>query len=403
MKRLIILYAFLALAIYIGLHVGKDPGYVFIALGHWTIETPLWLAAVVLVVSFLLLYGGVQFLKKIGRSPAAIKRVFSSRRAKRANHKTHQGLIAFSEGRWKEAENMLSKGLPGNQLPLVNYLISARAAEEQGDLEARDNYLNQALKSMPEAKIAILLTQAQLQIASQQYEQADATLNYIAELSPNHFYLLKMQAELYSRMQQFERLEPLLCQIRKAKLFNEEKLIRLEVNTYQALLSKKISQRALADIDTLYQSVPKSLKYRSEIAGNYAAALLLQEKNELAESTLKTALKKQYDDELALLYASIESSKPSGKLSFLEGYLSKEGSSPALLLALGRLSHQLKLWGKARSYLEKSLRLEENPKVIYELGRLHESMNENEKAEKYFNQSLNAVFKEPTDRDSEVF
>ncbi len=402
MRRLFFLYLFLAIAVTLGLYIGKDPGYVFLSFGHYTVETPLWVAITAIFLLFLVSYAILRLLAKLGGLRQGIRSISSRRRAKKANKKTHLGLIAFSEGRWQEAETMLNKGLPGNQLPLVNYLISARAAEAQGDLKARDNYLNEALKAMPEAKIAILLTQAQLQIASQQYEQADATLNYIGQLAPNHVYLLKMQALLYQRMQSYERVYPLLPKLKKQSFLSKEKYQDLEARTYQHLFSSLIKERQFVKLDELYKSVPKSLRYQESIVNDYCQGLLLQEKQEAADSLLKSAIKKSFSSKLVTLYAQIPCKKTSNKLSFLEGFTNQHADSSELLLALAKLSYQLKLWGKTRSYLEKCLKISRTPKAIYELGRLHEALNENDKAEKYFNQALNAVFNEPIDSTQQI-
>ncbi len=397
MKRLIWFYLVLIVGVFIALQINKDPGYVFISLGNYTIETPLWVAIIAIVLLFTFLYTLLRTIAKFLKIRGVLSRFFAKRSEAKAIKITEQGLIAFSEGRWTDAKSLLTKGLHKNKHPLVNFMISARAAEAQGDISARDKYLSQALTTIPDAKVAILLTQAQLQIASSQYEQAEATLNYIKELAPNHSYLNKMFIELYEHLEQWEKAQPMLSKLKNTNIYSLSQYERLEIKIYSKLFEMLVKERELVKLDEYYKHLPRTIRYQSDIVYQYCQGLLIQDRVELCDSTLKAALKKHYDGRLVKLYANIECKKISSKLSFLEGFLLPHPNCPHLLLALARLSYQLKLWGKTRSYLEKNLQISNDPKAIYELGRLHEALNENEKADKYYNQALNAVFNEPKD------
>jgi HemY protein len=58
------------------------------------------------------------------------------------------------------------------------------------------------------------------------------------------------------------------------------------------------------------------------------------------------------------------------------------------LLTLGRLSLQNRLWGKARDYLESSLRMQRNPEACAELARLLASLGETERSNQLFEEGL---------------
>ncbi|MNN98062.1 hypothetical protein D3C81_2173590 [compost metagenome] len=57
-------------------------------------------------------------------------------------------------------------------------------------------------------------------------------------------------------------------------------------------------------------------------------------------------------------------------------------------MTLGRLSLQNRLWGKARDYLESSLRFERNPETCAELARLLASLGETERSNQLFQEGL---------------
>ena len=78
----------------------------------------------------------------------------------------------------------------------------------------------------------------------------------------------------------------------------------------------------------------------------------------------------------------MESADKNAQLATAEKWLSDFGNNATLLLALGRICINLKLWGKAQNYLEASLGLENTPQTCLELANLYqrEELNEQEKA-----------------------
>ncbi len=78
------------------------------------------------------------------------------------------------------------------------YLVAAKAAQELGALDRRDGYLHQALRVAPDAKVAILLTQAELQYEQGQYEYCLVTLHELQKLAPHNRQLLKLSASVYT-------------------------------------------------------------------------------------------------------------------------------------------------------------------------------------------------------------
>jgi hypothetical protein len=76
------------------------------------------------------------------------------------------------------------------------------------------------------------------------------------------------------------------------------------------------------------------------------------------------ALKRKYDSHLARLYGLVRGSDPARQLQTAEGWLKEHPADPSLLLTLGRLCLQNSLWGKARDYLESSLRCSATRKPV---------------------------------------
>ena len=82
------------------------------------------------------------------------------------------------------------------------------------------------------------------------------------------------------------------------------------------------------------------------------------------------------------------SAVPGRQLQAAEGWLKDHPNDPGLLLTLGRLCLQNSLWGKARDYLESSLRLQRNPEACAELARLLAQLGDAERSNQLFQEGL---------------
>jgi HemY protein len=69
--------------------------------------------------------------------------------------------------------------------------------------------------------------------------------------------------------------------------------------------------------------------------------------------------------------------------------LAKHPRDAELLLALGRIALRNRLWGKARDYLESSLRLAARPDTCAELARLCEHLGETQQARALLARAVN--------------
>ncbi len=372
--RLTIIFLVLLLSVLLGIQLSHDPGYLLITVNHWSIETTLWFALITLILGFVLLHGLVLLISKVHRSPRTLRRWRAKRRALKAQARTRQGIIEFSEGYWSEAQNHLIKALPDTDSPLFNYLTAARAAQEMGNNQLRDDYLREAQQAMPEAKIAVELTQAQLQLANHQWEQALATLQHLKYLAPRHPYVLKLLMQLYIEVKDWPQLIALLPELKKNRVVLGKDFDQLRQQTYLNYLSDLAKYGQANDLKKLVKQLPKKLAHNPELMVVYGEFLLSQKEHELAEKIISNCLGKQFDEKLIGLYGQIKSNAK--QLAFAETLLKKQPHSAELYLCLGRLSLNNHLWGKAKIYFEQSLSLAANPVAYEELGKLLERLSD---------------------------
>ena len=109
-------------------------------------------------------------------------------------------LIALQEGKWADAEKQVLRHARRSDEPLIHYLIAAKAAQKQNNIEHRDHYLRLAHKVAGDDIVVAGLAQAELQIAADQKEQARVTLEDLRKLSPKHLYVLQSLLKVYEDM-----------------------------------------------------------------------------------------------------------------------------------------------------------------------------------------------------------
>lgn len=387
--RTLFFFAILLCSVLLGIQLHADPGYLLIALNHWTIETTLWVGLFALLCLFISAHLTLQLCAKLFRSPSTLSRWYTKRLAQKAQVITNKGLIEYSEGYWEKAQNHLIAALPNTDTPLLNYLTAARAAQKMGDSTLRDHYLREAQQSMPEAKIAVELTQAQLQLANHQWEQALATLRHLQDLAPKHPYVLKLLMQLYEQVRDWPQLIALLPQLQKHKIIAPQLLQSIERNAYLQTMIDMEKQHQQDAVTHLYNTLPKNIRNHHEIVIEYSQFLLKNEQYTDAEAVLRSALRREFNNRCIELYCQLPSNEQ--QLIFAESLLKKNPHSASLFLCLGHQAVKQQLWGKAKSYLEQSLALQPMPKAYMELGLLYEQIQDPVQASECYKKGLDLV------------
>jgi HemY protein len=400
MKKTIIFSVFLFSLVVLGVAAlwVSDYGYVLITSGDWTFESPLSRAIVIAALLLIVLYFILRGLSRIWRLPTLFRNFLQRRKSERARRNITRGLIELTEGHWHKAELVLTKDIANADTPLLNYLLAARAAQQQDADDRRDRYLRLAHETTPKADIAIGLTQAELQMAHAQTEQALATLTHLRQLAPKHPYLLKLLGTLYVQLNEWSKLAELLPEIRKRGVIQGKKLQELERTAYSQFLRFVSRSQSVYTLEEQWKSLPRQLRADVEIFRVYIDCLLQTKQWTIVERQLRLFLAKEWDENLALMYSRIETTQPKKLLDHAETWLKDHGRSPKLLLTLGRLCNRLQLWGKARVYFETSLAVQPTIEAYSELAELLESLGERDSAHECFRKGLALAISRSHDR-----
>ena len=395
-----LLYILLVSAITIAgfsMYKQNDMGHISFSFAEFSFETNLLVfGAAILCALFIFLF----FIKTI-QVIIGVFVYFGSKRQKRLLKKARlsmsRGLIEYAEGRFQQSEKILLQHIKYSDNRLLVYLTAARAAQQLGAHERRDEYLRLAHIDTPNADLAISLTKAELQLAHNQNEQALATLTQLNELSANHTYVLTLLANTYKHLHDWDKLNKILPQLKKHSNFSADSFLVFEIsvcNGQSSNLAKdgEHNNTGAEPLINFWKDAPQHLKVLPDVLEHYAKQLIYLNAEDEAEKVLRLYLNKNWQESSIILYSELDVTVDNKQLEMAENWLKNHQHNAYLLLALGKMSTTRSLWGKARNYLEASIAIKPMPENYLKLARLlEENMNDPAASQEYYRQGLHLL------------
>lgn len=388
MRLVIYILAVLFVAVAVTMFAIDDPGYVLLVRPPWSVELPLTLFSVFAFVAFLGLYISTRVLGQTLRLPRGFDIWRKRRLGRKARTAMTQGLVHLAAGQWHKAEGELLDGLPYSEAPMVTYLALALSAQGQGNKSKRDDYLLKASEDANDDILAVGMTQGLLQYMARQKEQALATLTELYNQHPNHKYVLKLLMETYLDLTDWTGLANLLPDLRKNKVLDKDELEKVELKVHRELLKLSLPTGSLDVLRQAWKAMPKHLHQHAELIAIYGGKLIEQGEGDDAESLLRVALERQWDEALVTLYGLAHATQIVRQYERAKSWQTAHADSPALYLTLGRLALETGATHEAIETLQRSLDLLPSRSAYRELGRVYELTGNFEAATTSFRRGL---------------
>lgn len=377
-----------AFALHSWLAEHNDPGYVLIGFGHWSLETSLTVFAVVEVIGFFILYSFFRLMGVLLRMPGRIAKNRRNVKFNRSQEALIAGLIDAADGNFERAEKVLIKHAGQSGAPLLHYLTAARAAQSRGALDKRDEYLQKAAEQTSEHDLTVGLTQAELHLSEQQFDEALKTLGKLHSINPGHARVLSMMHQAYRHLGDWDALSKLLPKLQSNKVLMETEVRLLETETYSRLLKQAAQQNDQQAVQDCWATVPQHIRAMPGIANIYFAAMMGVGAAREIEADMVKQLSRHWDRTLVVLYANLESDDVGRQLQTAEQWLAAYPTDPVLLQVLGKLALRSGQMEKAEQYLLRSINIDASVAAYQLLGELMFVRDEKDKACDYFKRGL---------------
>ncbi len=374
--RWILLLVIVATLVAFGWHwVAEDPGYVLLRLRGWRIETTLVAAVLILLLAWALLTAAWRLL----RWPFG---AFSRRHRRLSQQRMGDGLIALIEGRHGDAERDLNRASRLDSLRGPALLAAAEAASRRGEHGRALEALNQASQSAPQAARVL-----RARVLRREGKPAEALALLAPEadkgtLTPGGWRELALAALAHGDIR---RARQALDPLQKSGALGSRAYATLEAQVLTAMLNAAADG---ASLNTLWSQLPKAPRRVPAVIDAYARRAAGFGLTLPAMDEVESALRREWSPLLIETYGTLAGDDVEARLRRAEGWLDAHPNDANLLLTLGRMCVRLKLWGKARQHLERSLALTPSVAAWEALGDSFAGSGNAEQAQRCYRNAL---------------
>lgn len=386
MRLLFWVLASLGLAVGLTMAAKYNAGLVMLVLPPYRLDLSLNLFLLLLLGTFLLLYGATRLAYHMVTLPAFVREFKESRRHTRAREAMQEALIAFFEGRFAIAEKNAASALAQDEVPAMAALLAARAAHEQHAFDRRDAYLSQAERRGDKLPVARLVTQAELLLDERRVQSALTAIKELEKHGRKHSHVLRLELKAQQLARNWEQVPALVAQLEKRDALEPSQAEQLRGNAYSEILRRKtLDEAALREF---WQKIPADFRLDNKVSLAGASAFQAAGDSQMAVEIATRSLDEHWDTDLARFYGTCFAKDLLKQIERAENWLRGHPRDAALLLTLARLCARQELWGKARSYLEASLAVEPGAESHLLMAQLLEKLEQPEEACRHYRESL---------------
>ena len=376
-----LLFAFLllaALAVLAALLFKLNAGYALFVAPPYRVELSLNAFVLLVVAGFVALHLLLRLAAKIARMPRDVRENRHRRNRERARAKQDAAVVALLEGRYGKVRQFADEALAVPQSGGLPALIAARAAIDMHDYAAAEALLARPDAGTPSLAVPRLMLEADMALAQGQPGEALAKLAELRREAGLHTAALRLEVRALTAAGRSAEIPPLVDQLVKRKVYDAAQGDLLRASAHAEALAEL--RHDAAGLRAYWNRLADADRVSPKVARAGAASFLTLGGDREAAEIVTKSLERTWDPDLVALYAECRTADSTRQLETAERWLSTHSQDPALLLALGRLCERESLWGKAQSYYEASLALDDHWRTHVALGELHARLGRTEAA-----------------------
>jgi HemY protein len=388
-KGLFWVLALFGLAVAAALGARLNDGYVLLVFPPYRAEVSLNLFALALVAVVLALYMVMRALAVTVGLPKRVREYRERRQRERAGVVFQDAVRLLFEGRFGQAMKKAGEAYAAGTAPGLSALIAARAAQRLREPEKLQDWMTRAMSDDPRNEAATLMLEAEMMNESRRFDEALAALDRLQDKKGRHIAALRLELRARQGTGDWDGVLKLARQLEKRDALPPE--VAREIKTLAHLENIARRRADAGQLQDYLRAVPAA-EYGRRLALSGARALVDLDASDAAQKLIESALdgysEAGWQPELVALYGGLTGPGLTARIAKAENWLRQYPDEAALLLALGRMCMNQRLWGKAQSYLEASLALEETRDAHLALADLCDQLERSDEANRHFRASV---------------
>ena len=386
MRGLFWILALFGLAVAVSLGARLNEGYVLLVVPPWRAEISLNLFLVALVVLFAVAYAVLRGLSVTFGLPRRVREYRERVRRDKAAGVFQDAVRLLFEGRFGQALKKAAESHAAGTAPGLSALVAARAAQRMREPAKQQGWLERAKIDDPRTEAATLMLEAEMANESRRFDEAVEVLKRLQDKYGRHLAALRLELRARQGCGDWNGVLRVARQLEKREALPPE--VAREVKLQAHLANLAAHGADVSQLSACLREIPAGER-GPRIAAAAARGLMALGADGDAQAVIEAALdgKGEWSPELASLYGHLKGGEVTGRIARAEQWLRQQPGDAGLLLTLGRLCVSQRLWGKAQSYLEASLAVDETRDGHLELAHLFDQLERAEEANRHYRAS----------------
>jgi HemY protein len=362
--------------------VKLNAGYALLVSPPYRIELSLNLLLVLVVGGFFLIYFTLRLITRAVELPATVRAWRRQQKIERARAKQDAALVALLEGRYGKARQHAEEALeiPGSSG--LNAIVAARASIDVRDFSAASALLARADAQVPSLAVPRLMLEAEIALDEGAPQEALRLLQSLRKEAGMHTAALRLELRALQAARRWSEIPALLEQLVRRKVFDTIQADHVRISA-QSEQIKSLAQDA-AGLRDYWNRLPDAARTHPKIARAAAQSFVQLGGDREAVEILANALAREWDSGLVEMYGDCRIADSTRQLEQAERWLLSHNQDAVLLRVLGTLCQRQQLWGKAQTYLEASLALDNNWRAHLALGEMLGRLGRDAEANAHF-------------------
>ena len=375
-----------AAAVTLALLFRVNTGYVLFVAPPYRIELSQNAFIILLILLFLALYAVIRAAVRLAKLPAQVREGRHRRQLERFRNRQDAAVVALLEGRHGKARQFAQEALAIPQSTPVAALVGARAAIEMRDFQGAAAMLERPDTHATNLAVPRLMLEAELALERGQPAEALARLAELRREAGLHTAAQRLELRALTAAGRPAEVPALVDQLVKRKVYDAKQGELLRGSAHADALAGFAHDAS--GLRSYWARIPESDRLQSKVARAAARSFLSAGADREAADLLARSLDRHWDPRLVLLYADCRPPDAKRQLEIAERWLVTHNQDAVLLHALGRLCERSELWGKAQTYLEASLALDNHWRTHVALGELFTKLGRRDEAQAHLGAAL---------------